>query len=160
MEIRGATKRATFSAIGQTTDTSPDPPLLTSLLCMTPKASKIFEATIEITLTKRRMPNLYGIDNAPWHVNEDVLLDSAFDTKQYKIVVENGQFYPKGGPQGGPIAQLFALRVIFDKSPYPPKEEWRPEQMNMVESVRQFEMTEFYARELDDQESRAGCILM
>ena len=78
-----------------------------------------------------------------WQINEDVLLDSSFGTKRYKITVENGRFYPMSDPKGysGSGLQLsFGLRRIFNESPYPPKEVWRPEQMCMVESMRQFEM--------------------
>lgn len=80
---------------------------------------------VEITLTKRCLPNI-----SPEQVIEANLLDAAFQPKTYKVELAKGRFaladwlwwegkYP---PKHSDL--WFGLRVIFDKSPYPPLEEW------------------------------------
>lgn len=80
---------------------------------------------VEITLTKRCLPNI-----SPEQVIEENLLDAAFRPQTYEIVLAKGRFaradwlcwegkYP---PKDSDL--WFGLRVVFDKPPYPPLEEW------------------------------------
>jgi hypothetical protein len=62
-------------------------------------------------------------------INERSLTDEAFQPKLYTIRIERGNFivpayigFP-GGLYGTDLR--FELRLIFDKSPYPPRSEWR-----------------------------------
>ncbi|KAJ7875464.1 hypothetical protein B0H13DRAFT_1009588 [Mycena leptocephala] len=119
---------------------SPPPPLL--------------RASIDFTLTKRR-PLLYGrvVDRL---INEDVLLDVAFEPRVLGITVEHGRFQVSWDNSRFP--QLFQSRLSFDLSPYPAKEAWRPNQHAMVDSMGQPKMTQFCARKVT-QEAGGGCIV-
>lgn len=86
---------------------------------------------VEITLTKRFLPIFPHI--GPEHVNEANLIDAAFRPKIYKVELAKGRFtipdwlhwegQTSSPPQDDPEI-WFGLRVVFDKSPYPPLEEW------------------------------------
>lgn len=98
-------------------------------------------------------------------INEDILFESAFESKQFDIIVERGEFRPPYDMHKDPPTYFptFDLLMTFSKSPYPPREAWKPELTDMVESVRQFQMTGFCANKLPVDSSigrRGGCILM
>ncbi|KAJ7788244.1 hypothetical protein B0H14DRAFT_2536833 [Mycena olivaceomarginata] len=84
------------------------------------------------------------------HINEDALLDAAFEPRVLNIAVERGRFK---APWDGPWS-----RLSFDVSPYPAKEAWRPRQHAMVDSMGQPKMTQFCAQELAPEDG--GCVVM
>jgi hypothetical protein len=56
----------------------------------------------------------------------NALTDDAFQPKSYSIRIEKGNFTePSFVGSESPSRPRYALRLLFDKSPYPPREEWR-----------------------------------
>ncbi|KAJ7146729.1 hypothetical protein C8R44DRAFT_898898 [Mycena epipterygia] len=113
-----------------------------------------YNASIEFTLTKRR-PLLYGrVVNR--YINEDLLLDAAFEPRVLDITVERGRFSPSRDDGG---RSRYCSRLSFDVSPYPALEAWRPGQHAMVASMGQPTMTQFCAHELAPEEE-GGCVVV
>jgi len=59
-------------------------------------------------------------------VNELGLKDDAFHPKSFTVSIENGSFKQPcfiGGDES--MWSRYALRLFFDKSPYPPRCEWK-----------------------------------
>jgi hypothetical protein len=83
---------------------------------------------IQITLTKRRtMPFQSGLLQQA-RINEDRLTDEAFRPKTYAIRLEKGNFITPAHAKARintELTERFALRLAFDKSPYPPRHEWK-----------------------------------
>lgn len=127
------------------------------------------EFEIEITLTKRR-PASWGTKVEKMHINEEQLTEDAFTPKTYSVVLEKGEFRSRedlsrfGGDGEGsgsssgaqkPMpdwADKFALRLVFEKSPYPPREEWK-EPGGMPDANRPWEWREFCGRRYRRTES-------
>jgi len=97
----------------------------------TPRAMLLVQFNIELTLTKRIHPRY---ESERDHLNEVVLTDAAFLPKNYTIRLEHGRFMDPAHEID--IAShksrdflfrpyLNALRLVFDKSPYPPQNEWK-----------------------------------
>ncbi|KAJ7183591.1 hypothetical protein C8R46DRAFT_884346 [Mycena filopes] len=128
----------------------------------------ILRTAIEFTLTKQTAP-LFGrvLERTRYRMNEDILLDAAFEPRVLNITVEQGRFalsWPRRVRRrtlfefGGDAGPRFRTRLTFDVSPYPPREAWRPDQYSMVNSMGQLNMTQFCARELAPE--REGCVVM
>ncbi|KAJ7238247.1 hypothetical protein C8J57DRAFT_1374209 [Mycena rebaudengoi] len=119
----------------------------------------LFAGMVELTITKRR-PLLYGsvVHN---QINEEVLLDGAFETRRIDIVIENGEFglACHYGARGG-IGPIYGFRLTFSTSPYPPIEMWRPEEHNTAEMMRHPQMKQFCARKLVDAQQSNTCSIM
>ncbi|KAJ7149768.1 hypothetical protein C8R43DRAFT_1236360 [Mycena crocata] len=128
-----------YSLLGR----SPPPPLL--------------RASIEFTLTKRR-PLLYG-QVVRHRINEEVLLDAAFEPRVLHVTVERGRFTTPWPGTAYDHETKFRLRLSFDVSPYPPRDAWRPAQYAMVDSMKQPEMWQFCAQELPARKART-CVVM
>lgn len=113
---------------------------------------------IELTLSKRRPER--GYETTLPDLNEVNLTTAAFQPKTYKLQMETGKFTvdkwfcfnsppnsaeSNSGAEG--IETCYDLRVVFDKSPYPPLEEW-VEQKNSVDKVirmhKFWEFRDFY----------------
>lgn len=85
---------------------------------------------VEITLTKRALEGI-----PPGWVNETNLVDAAFRPRIYQIELAKGRFYepdwlafegvPSKPPKDSEI--WYGLRLVFDRSPYPPLEQWKEE---------------------------------
>lgn len=82
------------------------------------------EFNIEITLTKRRSHwfRKNGLEKAK--INEHCLYDDAFRSRTYTIRLEQGNFGAPNFCQDTP-QERFTHRLVFDKSPYPPRREWK-----------------------------------
>ncbi|KAI1496189.1 hypothetical protein F5X99DRAFT_83935 [Biscogniauxia marginata] len=84
---------------------------------------------LEITLAKRlsqRVESFIMTKNTV--INELSLTDDAFRPKSYTVRIEKGNFIEPcyiGCPSSSSEKPRFALRLLFDKSPYPPRSEWR-----------------------------------
>lgn len=95
------------------------------------KSSKSFHLIghlcLEITLAKRlpeRVRN--SLLSKSTMINELGLADDAFLPKLYTIRIEKGNFIePSCVGFSDSWQSRFALRLIFDKSPYPPRSEWK-----------------------------------
>lgn len=78
-----------------------------------------FPATIDIdmTLSKRNIdtPNL---------IKAEVLEDAAFRLKTYRLQLEKGSFQVTGRTTYG-SNPVYKYRLLWDKSPYPPLDEWK-----------------------------------
>lgn len=85
------------------------------------------QLNLEITLTKRLAPGLPS-----WlakGVNDYRLFDDAFRTKRFTARIERGNFKEPSwagfGDEYESLMPRYALRLLFDKSPYPPRDEWK-----------------------------------
>ena len=59
-------------------------------------------------------------------INELSLTDDAFRPKSYTVRIERGNFIePCCIGYSSSESPRFALRLLFDKSPYPPRSEWK-----------------------------------
>ncbi|KAJ7094290.1 hypothetical protein C8R44DRAFT_718422 [Mycena epipterygia] len=139
----------------------PEPTFVGKMLGSPASHATILKARVEITLSRDRMTSLWGHDISGRQINDDLLLEDAFQTKQYTITVRRGQFATQHAVKINlPKPPLHALEMAFDRSPLPAKDEWKPKQQAMVESMRQYEMTSFCAQELGGRESVGSCIIM
>ncbi|KAG5653798.1 hypothetical protein H0H81_010468 [Sphagnurus paluster] len=103
-----------------------------------------------MTITPRLMPCRYGHDLSGYRLNDGVLLEDAFRPRRFTIRVDSGRFLPqKDAQHASRDSPRYGLRMVFDASPYPVPELWRPEQHSMVDSMGQFEITEFCAVQLE-----------
>ncbi|TFL04960.1 hypothetical protein BDV98DRAFT_601408 [Pterulicium gracile] len=68
-------------------------------------------------------------DMSNYTINEALLTDDAFLPKSYIVSLEKGRFITAfdqlGEPRRLEYTPEYALRLTFDRSPYPPREEWR-----------------------------------
>ncbi|KAI0839519.1 hypothetical protein F5Y06DRAFT_24223 [Hypoxylon sp. FL0890] len=80
---------------------------------------------LEITLAKR-LPE-WVKSSVLENITERSLTDDAFRPKTYTIKIEKGNFMLPCSIGYGPSwdKPRYALRLLFDKSPYPPRSEWR-----------------------------------
>ncbi|PWY93011.1 hypothetical protein BO94DRAFT_544062 [Aspergillus sclerotioniger CBS 115572] len=112
------------------------------------KSKLVSEFSIEITLTTR-LP--HEITNRKIF-NEGWLNDEAFRPKTYNIRLEQGRFRNqfdimhnvRDGSQ-------YALRLVFDPSPFPLDEEWN-DRSNGPHVMKFWEWTEFNARRYEEKE--------
>ncbi|KAI9833359.1 MAG: hypothetical protein M1819_003754 [Sarea resinae] len=85
---------------------------------------------IEMTLAKRATPRMREPQWRGWLINELLITDGAFLPKACTVKLEKGNFltpytidYIISGE--GPYTPHYAIRLAFDKSPYPPRQEWK-----------------------------------
>ncbi|KAI3320493.1 hypothetical protein HD806DRAFT_506601 [Xylariaceae sp. AK1471] len=82
---------------------------------------------LEITLTKRLPQRVESsILSKSTIINEKSLTDGAFRPKSFTVTIEKGNFIEPcyvGYPSSD--RPRFALRLLFDESPYPPRSEWK-----------------------------------
>jgi hypothetical protein len=89
--------------------------------------------------------------------NEHFLLDDAFRPKVYTVRIEKGDFIaPSGIGRGdGPYTTRprYALRLLFVKSPFPPREDWRSPEGG-PDSTHFWDYVEFAGRPSPELEKR------
>jgi hypothetical protein len=113
--------------------------------------------TLEITLQKRRIPSLQDARFDKHKLNEKILTDAAFEPKTYTLRLEQGRFRTphellNDGKNCPDWVPWYALRLVFDTSPYPPRKEWKYADEQPVPDVYKFwEWKEFCTRELPKQ---------
>lgn len=97
-----------------------------------------FPATIDIdmTLTKRNM-------NDPNLTKEDVLEDTAFQPKTYSLRLETGSFPVTKRTTYG-YNPIYMYRLLWNKSPYPPLEEWNGRSQGAAKACKFWERKDFY----------------
>lgn len=100
-----------------------------------------FPATIDIdmTLTKRNIKNANLMKG-------DVLEDAAFQTKTYQLRVEEGSFLVTGRTTYG-VNPTYKYRLFFDKSPYPPLDEWK--EQDATEAYKFWIRNDFYQSQIE-----------
>ncbi|KAI1861846.1 hypothetical protein JX265_009349 [Neoarthrinium moseri] len=108
---------------------------------------------VELTLTTRVHPRLQETRHLCTLLNEQALTDGAFLPKFYTIRLEYGRFDdPSTSWMHDPPALYrppkYALRLLFDKSPFPAREEWNDEARFPAEQCRFWDMREFAQREV------------
>ncbi|KAI1409889.1 hypothetical protein F5Y13DRAFT_169166 [Hypoxylon sp. FL1857] len=111
---------------------SRDPGQVTSITQNRTSPQLLGELNLEITLTKQ-LPQWVqsSILSRSTLVNEYSLTDEAFRPKSYTIRIEKGNFMVPCcvGYVSSSKTPRYGLRMLFDKSPYPPRSQWRePEQ--------------------------------
>ena len=112
---------------------------------------------IELTLTKRRTPRLSTPETQPWQINELRLTDDAFLPKRYTIRLEKGNFLAPAdniSESKNEFMSRYALRLVFDKSPYPPRHEWKQPEEG-PDGLKMWEWKEFVGEELPRLEKRS-----
>jgi hypothetical protein len=77
-------------------------------------------------------------------VNEGSLTDDAFRPKSFNVRIEQGNFATPAGI-GSEFSRLYpspdlrwAMRLIFDPSPYPPESEWKNSRGNHFWDFKEF----------------------
>ncbi|KAI9683733.1 MAG: hypothetical protein M1822_005923 [Bathelium mastoideum] len=106
---------------------------------------------IEITLINQLPKCAEGtaLSSRP-NLNADTLVDDAFQPKSYTIKIERGNFIePCCIGYTNLQESRFALRLVFDKSPYPPRSEWK-EPEGGPDGGQFWDIKEFVARESRD----------
>ncbi|KAI9811697.1 MAG: hypothetical protein M1826_003108 [Phylliscum demangeonii] len=118
----------------------------------------ISQFDIELTLAKRIIPRMRGPETQTRRINESLLTDDVFLPKTYTVRLEKGNFlapcdamFPEHEDQYTP---RFALRLVFDQSPYPPRHEWK-DPSGGPDAMKMWEWKEFCARESADLTKRA-----
>lgn len=114
--------------------------------------------TIEMTLSKRRIPKLGYVDMKDYHINEELLTDEAFVSKTYLVSLEKGNFLTSFDLMLEDMPELTSrwhTRLNFEPSPFPPLEEWKDDP-----SDRFWEWKTFCAREREPEPASKGiCIV-
>ncbi|PWY83579.1 hypothetical protein BO70DRAFT_428847 [Aspergillus heteromorphus CBS 117.55] len=109
------------------------------------KPQVITEFDIEMTLTKRRIP---GRELPHYRINECLLTEKAFEPKMYTVRIEKGVLLTQSDRMYAVStrdSRRFTLRLVLDKSPFPPREEWKRAE-GAPDALRFWEWTELYAR--------------
>lgn len=119
----------------------------------TGKTSLLSEFDIELTLSKRRIPGMGDPDpDKPGYrrLNEAQLTKDAFLPKKYTIRLEKGVFVPSVDAKIYKFKNpsKFALRLAFDKAPYPSREEWKEPGGAAQDALLFWEWNEFCREEL------------
>jgi hypothetical protein len=104
---------------------------------------------MDLTLQKRRIARFNPRPGVEYQINEKLLTDAAFQPKTYTIRLEKGRFRTQydmqhDGKKIAPWAPWYGLRLVFDVSPYPPREEWK--QTDVPDVFKFWEWNEFCSR--------------
>ncbi|KAI0101712.1 hypothetical protein GGR51DRAFT_308931 [Nemania sp. FL0031] len=112
---------------------------------------------LEITLTKRLAGRARRWAETQPSTAEQMnknLTDDAYRTKSYIVRIERGNFIQPcyAGYQNSDM-QRYSLRLLFDKSPYPPRSEWK-EPQGAPDEGQFWDHVEFVGREAPDSARR------
>ncbi|KAI1129040.1 hypothetical protein F5Y10DRAFT_161693 [Nemania abortiva] len=112
---------------------------------------------LEITLTRRlagraqRWAETHASTAEQMNQN---LMDDAYRTKSYAVRIERGNFIqPCYVGSSNLDRQRYSLRLLFDKSPYPPRSEWKDPQ-GAPDEGRFWDHVEFVGRAAPDSARR------
>ncbi|KAI1096563.1 hypothetical protein F5B19DRAFT_151613 [Rostrohypoxylon terebratum] len=82
------------------------------------------QLNLEITLTKRLPKSAENSVLAQGNgINERSLVDEAFQPRLFTVRIEKGNFIEPACTE--PNDWRYELRLLFDKSPYPPRSQWK-----------------------------------
>ncbi|RDK38958.1 hypothetical protein M752DRAFT_329516 [Aspergillus phoenicis ATCC 13157] len=114
------------------------------------EAQVLAHFNLEITLTKRAITTRGSTDD--YILNEENLINAAFLPKRYSVRLEKGSFktaFERAAVPVRPWRQSYAYQLVFDKSPYPPLNEWKdPEEAPEPPFLPFEEWREFCSRAL------------
>jgi len=102
-----------------------------------------------MTLTKRRIPKLGHAEMHKYCIDESLLTDDAFQPQTYTIRLEKGNFIlPHDSllSNESKYNSRYALRLAFDKSPYPPQPMWT-KPGHGPDAMKMWEWKDFVGRE-------------
>ncbi|KAI9677317.1 MAG: hypothetical protein M1829_002660 [Trizodia sp. TS-e1964] len=120
----------------------PAPPVARNASARRPQL--LGQLNVEITLERKLAPG--APEQHGKYLIEGVLCDAAFTPKSFCIRIEKGDFIEPGAIRlEGFSLDRYSLRLLFDKSPYPPREEWKEPQCG-PDSLLFWEHAEFVAR--------------
>ncbi|KAI9662759.1 MAG: hypothetical protein M1829_006154 [Trizodia sp. TS-e1964] len=146
------------------------PPRPASRFSWTPTPELLGQLNLEITL-RRKLPRTFpdSMRQYTQRQTQDMLRDEAFVPKSFCVRVERGNFLlPSVVGIDSSWNSRYALRLLFDRPPVPPREEWRNPQPG-PEGYSFWETSQFVARALPEQEGKrramndvasAGCIVL
>lgn len=114
-----------------------------------------------MTLTRRVMPE--AREYAQEGFNEVHITDAAFRARTYKVqlakkifaMADLSMFELRSAPPPPDENSCFGMRIVFDKSPYPPVEEWRQDTGSMWIGAQSYSFWEFRDFYRETEESRA-----
>ncbi|KAI9651825.1 MAG: hypothetical protein M1829_002138 [Trizodia sp. TS-e1964] len=118
---------------------------------------------VEITLARRLPPGIpEKMRQHGTYLTEKVLRDAAFRPKPFCLRMEKGVFMEPGmvGVEGMGAAR-YTLRLLFDKSPFPPREEWWKPNSGPdggPDGISFWEKREFVARRARELEGRGAAM--
>lgn len=125
----------------------------------------ISQFSISVTLQKGRPERLQGSewDHFP-RINEGLLTDVAFKPKEYTVRLEQGRLRTQydmlnGGKNMAEWTPWFAHRLVFDVSPYPPREQWKDGNVAPIAVFKPWEWTEFCAGVIEKEEMGGGGVV-
>ncbi|KAI1506453.1 hypothetical protein F5X99DRAFT_364248 [Biscogniauxia marginata] len=121
---------------------------LDSVLDLNTNQDLLAEYNIELALTRRRIPSLGDSVSEEALINEAHLKDAAFVPKTYTIRLEKGRF-PVSRNVSVWANWWYGRRIVFDKSPFPPLEEWKGPGKRTVEGNKFYDRVDFYDQELE-----------
>ena len=116
------------------------------------------ELTIKLTLTKRRGRQFRSGFLEQAQINESCLTEDAFQPKVYSARLEKGIFTTPSDAKAKidiEPTENFALRLVFDHSPYPARPEWK-EPEGGPDANEFWYCKTFVARELPRDQKKAG----
>ncbi|KAM0275040.1 hypothetical protein ACHAQH_007601 [Verticillium albo-atrum] len=106
---------------------------------------------LEITLTKRSIPNIGNAQMDRYSINESLIIDRAFRPKRYTVTLEVGKFttqYDEILENKSSVTPRFKYRLDFNISPYPAREEWKDPE-GAPDAMKFWEWTKFCAGQLE-----------
>ncbi|KAI1826345.1 hypothetical protein F4861DRAFT_497977 [Xylaria intraflava] len=125
VELEWKSIRSPDNKADRTTPPSPSRPITTRT--GSDKAEFLGQLDLEITLTRRMAGRArrQKASNTTLEEASRYLGDDALRTKSYTVRIERGNFIiPAFAGNGFPNQQRYSLRLLFDRSPYPPYSEW------------------------------------
>ncbi|KAI1213100.1 uncharacterized protein F4807DRAFT_457185 [Annulohypoxylon truncatum] len=107
---------------------------------------------LEITLTKR-LPKLAetSVLAQGTGINERSLTDDAFQPRLFTVRIEKGNFVVPASTVSSDWR--YELRLLFDKSPYPPRSQWKNPEHGPDDS-QFWDIVEFVSRHVPDLEKQ------
>ncbi|KAK7698394.1 hypothetical protein SLS64_012642 [Diaporthe eres] len=114
-----------------------------------------------MTLTKRVMPE--ASEYAQEGFNEVHITYAAFRARTYQVqlakktfaMADLTMFELRSATPPPDENSCFGIRIVFDKSPYPPVEEWRQDTGTMWIGAQSYNFWEFRDFDRETEESRA-----
>ncbi|KAF2187200.1 hypothetical protein K469DRAFT_705758 [Zopfia rhizophila CBS 207.26] len=103
---------------------------------------------VEITFLKRRATVLGPLEG--YRINEALLKDQAFPPKRFAVSLEKDSYWLPAALRFLSIpawVPRYVFCLLFDKSPYPPREEWKSTQ-GRPNANKFWELREFCSRKL------------
>lgn len=99
-------------------------------------------------------------------MNEKLLRNVAFIPKTFAARLEEGKFrtplYVQYGVTISEYERWDAFRMVFDRSPFPPQEEWQRPDDGGINSIKMWKIRELVAHELPEiglESYTSGCIV-